>query len=125
MEKLDIVAKGSHSIAYEGNSDPIAISVCVTKTDGTPVTGLTKTNFNVRMIAGGLPHSSNKVSVFIDDSVPDPKFIGFYTFFVPLEKGQVWAIGEYIFAVRVKLSKGVKTPLEGRTLAKLTVPYIS
>jgi hypothetical protein len=124
MDKLNIVAKGSHSTAYEGNSDSIAICVCVTQTDGTPVTGLTKTNFKVLMMAGGLPHSSNKVNLLIDYSLSDPIFTGFYTLFVPLEKGQIWAIGEYVFAVRVKVSKGLKTPLEGRALAKLTVPYV-
>ena len=123
MDTLDVIAEGCNGQAFANNSNDILICVYATKTDGTAVEGLQVGSFKVQQVAGSGTISSNKISFIIEEKQTNANFPGFYTLSVPIQKGNIWGKGEYVFAELVTLMQGKGIPpLIGRTLAKLTIP---
>jgi hypothetical protein len=118
MDKLNIVAHGHRNLAMPGNKDMVAIAACVTKEDGSPVTGLTKADFKVRGLLTGNVHISTSISLFLDYQDSDSTLAGYYALFVKTTDNNIWVGGQYVFAVTVK-STSLK--LQGRTIAVLEI----
>jgi|APFre7841882590_1041340.scaffolds.fasta_scaffold08049_2 hypothetical protein len=110
-ELLIVSALSEDSIAAPNNRLPNYIVVSVTTADGTPMTGLTATNFKVDPIIvapGG-------ALVNITD-VRSSRLPGFYQLQVVPISTQTWKAGVYIFAVSV--TQGVKN---GQALTSVTM----
>ena len=118
MDKLNIAAHGHRHLAMPGNKDMVAIAACVTKEDGTPVSGLTKADFKVRGLLTGNVHISSSIGLFLDYEQSDPLLAGYYAVFVKTADNNVWVGGECVFAVIVK-SNALKA--QGRTIAVLDI----
>jgi hypothetical protein len=121
MEQLHIVAHGHQVLAMPGNQDSIAIAACVTKADGTPVSGLLKPNFKVRGLLTGNVHTSNSIGLFIDYGEQDPVCTGYYALFVKTTDNNIWGAGKYVFAVTVKTPATGRATAQGRTIAVLDI----
>ena len=118
MDKLNIVAHGHQNLARIGNRDTVAIAACITKDDGTPVSGLTKADFKVRGLLTGNVHIGTSIPLFLDLEQSDPLLAGYYDVFVKTTDNNVWVGGKYVFAVIVK-SNALKA--QGRTIAVLEI----
>jgi hypothetical protein len=115
---LNIVAHGHQHLARIGNKDLVAIATCITKDDGTPVSGLTKSDFKVRGLLTGNVHISTSIALFLDLEESDSQLAGYYDLFVKTTDNNVWVGGTYVFAVMVK-SSALKA--QDRTIAVLDI----
>ena len=119
-QQLHILAHGASGLALEGSSDHLHIAVCVTRLDGTPVTGLTKTKFKVRSLITAGTHVGSSIVLF--NEADQPSLSGYYTLSVKPEATQSgWVIGDYVFAVTVQVPLRGGLTGKGRTLATVTV----
>ena len=121
MEQLYIVAHGHQALAMPGNQESIAIAACVTKADGTPVSGLLKPNFKVRGLLTGNVHTANSIGLFIDYGEQDSVCAGYYALFVKTTDNNIWGAGKYVFAVTVKTPATGRATAQGRTIAFLDI----
>jgi len=121
MEQLYIAAHGHQALAMPGNQESIAIAACVTKADGTAVSGLLKANFKVRGLLTGNVHTSNSIGLFIDYGEQDPVRAGYYALFVKTTDNNIWGAGKYVFAVTVKTPASGRVTAQGRTIAVLDI----
>lgn len=107
MAFLNVAAFSEDTIAAPANRQPNYVVVSVTNAGGTPVTGLTATNFKVDpMIVGPGGALVNIVS-----STPG-RLPGFYLIQVVPINTQTWKSGVYVFAVAVS-----KNSDQGQALA--------
>ena len=118
MERLHIAAHGHQNLARPGNKEMIALAACVTRDDGTPVSGLTKANFKVRGLLTGNVHVSTSIALFLDLEESDPSLAGYYDLFVKTTDNNICVAGVCVFAVIVKSSA---PKAEGRTVAVLEI----
>ena len=118
-QKLDIIAHGMPGQAELDNTDPVVICACVTKTDGTPVSGLVKSKVKVRALAGAGTIVGPSIKTFSE--APVSALAGYYSLTVAPQAGQVWAAGDYVFAVMVDTVQKSNTA-KGRTLATVHIP---
>ena len=121
MEQLYITAHGHQALAMPGNQESIAIAACVTKADGTPVSGLLKPNFKVRGLLTGNVHTANSIGLFLDYGEQDAVCAGYYALFVKTTDNNIWGAGPYVFAVTVKTPATGRATAQGRTIAVLDI----
>ena len=128
METVNVIARGANVNAFTGNTETIALGVCVTRQDGEPVTGLKKAHFTARtIVAAGT--GVGPINFIIDHGANGGSLPGFYTLFLPIKDGKIWGKGDYIFAVVIKKGsegsghgrKGDAMAIRGQTLAKLSI----
>ena len=112
VQKLNVIAHGTHEQAHPGNQQWVAIAVCVTSDNATPVSGLVKGNFKVRGLLSNGTHIGSSIKLFIDFEDNDPVLAGYYCVFVGTTDNNIWVPGECVFAVIVRRGKS-----QGRTLA--------
>lgn len=111
VELLTVSALSEDSIAAPGNRNVNYIVVSVTNADGTPLVGLTATNFKVDAIIVGPGGSLVNIAIVSPGRLP-----GFYTLQTIPINTETWKAGVYIFGVSVV--QGVK---QGRALAQVTM----
>jgi len=121
MEQLYITAHGHQALAMPGNQDSIAIAACVTNADGTPVSGLLKSNFKVRGLLTGSVHTAESIGSFIDYGEQDSVCAGYYALFVKTTDNNIWKACPYVFAVTVKTPASGRATAQGRTIAVLDI----
>lgn len=97
MARLIVKAIAEDTIANPGNANSSYITVSVTNTSGTAVTGLTMANFALGSPVVG-PGGSNS---HITSVAPGGAVTGVYTLRIAPLAGQTWKSGVYIWSVRV------------------------
>jgi hypothetical protein len=109
MARLIVVPLSEDSIAAPGNRRPNYITVSVTDANGSPVTGLVRTNFKVDPMIVGPGGALVNIT-----SVTAGRLPGFYFVDVVPINAETWKAGGYIFAVAVERGSD-----KGQTLASV------